>query len=37
MSGEEVIDFTFSEEGELLSELMYQAELKKEKQNNKKI
>ena len=37
MSGEEVIDFTFSEEGELLSELMYQAELKKEKQNNKKF
>lgn len=37
MSGEEIIDFTFSEEGELLSELMYQAELKKEKQNNKKF
>ena len=37
MSGEEVIDFTFSEERELLSELMYQAELKKEKQNNKKF
>ena len=37
MSGTETIDFTFTEEGDLLAELMYQAELKKEKQNNKKF
>ena len=37
MSGTEAIDFTLTEEGDLLAELMYQAELKKEKQNNKKF
>ena len=37
MSGTETIDFTFTEEGDLLAELMCQAELKKEKQNNKKF
>ena len=37
MSGKEAMDFTFTEEGDLLAELMYQAELKKEKQNNKKF
>lgn len=37
MSGTEAIDFTFTEEGDLLAELMYQAELKKERQNNKKF
>lgn len=37
MSGTEAMDFAFTEEGDLLAELMYQAELKKEKQNNKKF
>ena len=37
MSGTETIDFAFTEEGDLLAELMYQAELKKEKQNNRKF
>ena len=37
MSGTETIDFAFTEEGDLLAELMCQAELKKEKQNNKKF
>ena len=37
MSGIETIDFAFTEEGDLLAELMCQAELKKEKQNNKKF
>lgn len=37
MSGKEAMDFAFTEEGDLLAELMYQAELKKEKQNNKKF
>ena len=37
MSGTEAMDFAFTEEGDLLAELMYQAELKKEKQNNRKF
>ena len=37
MSGTEAMDFAFTEEGDLLAELMCQAELKKEKQNNKKF
>ena len=37
MSGTEAMEFAFTEEGDLLAELMYQAELKKEKQNNKKF